>query len=118
MLVAFIITVSSRVYSLLFYSAQAINLDPSYSKAYYRRATCYLQVMKPQLSIPDFKKVLQFEPKNELIRTQMVTTQKMIRKIEFEKAIEREAEQSALGRCREIIAGEDSCIPTMPQERN
>lgn len=86
--------------------AQAIRLDPSYSKAYYRRATCYLQIIQPASSIPDFKKVLQLDPKNATVRLQMTTTLKLIRRIEFEKAIEREAEQSALERCREIIAGE------------
>lgn len=41
--------------------------------------------MKPQLAVADFKKVLALEPKNETVRGQMVATQKLIRKIEFEK---------------------------------
>lgn len=41
--------------------------------------------MKHQLAVADFKKVLSFEPRNETVRAQMVATQKMIRKIEFEK---------------------------------
>jgi len=60
-------------------------LDPRYVKAYYRRATCYMQILKPQSAILDFKKILTLEPKNESVRTQMVATQKLIRKIEFEK---------------------------------
>jgi len=50
------------------------------------RATCYMQILKFQAAVADFKKVLALEPKNELVRSQMVSTQKLIRKIEFEKA--------------------------------
>ena len=50
-----------------------------------RRATCYLQILKPQSAVSDFRKVLALEPKNETVRSQMVSTQKLIRKIEFEK---------------------------------
>lgn len=44
-----------------------------------------MQIMKPQQAVTDFKKVLTLEPHNETIRSQMVATQKLIRKIEFEK---------------------------------
>ncbi|KXN91059.1 Serine/threonine-protein phosphatase T [Leucoagaricus sp. SymC.cos] len=85
-------------------ATQAIQLDPRYVKAYYRRATCYLQTLKPQLAVADFKKILAIEPGNETVRQQMVSTQKLIRKIEFEKAIELEEEKDAVTRCLEIIA--------------
>ncbi|KAL4074176.1 phosphoprotein phosphatase [Scleroderma citrinum] len=89
-------------------ASKAIEIDPKYTKAYYRRATCYLQIAKPQIAIADFKKVLAFEPKNETVRTQLTATQKLVRKIEFEKAIEMEEEKNAVDRCLEIIA-EGSC---------
>jgi serine/threonine-protein phosphatase 5 len=41
--------------------------------------------MKHQLAVADFKKVLALEPQNEVVRGQMASTQKLIRKIEFEK---------------------------------
>ncbi|KAJ7925006.1 phosphoprotein phosphatase [Mycena leptocephala] len=85
-------------------ATQAIQLDPKYAKAYYRRATCYMQILKPQAAVTDFRKVLAIEPKNETVRGQLVATQKLIRKIEFEKAIEVEGEKSAVLRCQEIIA--------------
>lgn len=44
-----------------------------------------MQILKPQSAVADFRKVLALEPKNETIRAQMVSTQKLIRKIEFEK---------------------------------
>lgn len=84
-------------------ASQAIKLDPRYAKAYYRRATCYMQILKFQAAVADFKKVLAIEPKNELVRSQMVSTQKLIRKIEFEKAIEVEGEKNPVDRCHEII---------------
>ena len=45
-----------------------------------------MQILKFQAAVADFKKVLALEPKNDLVRSQMVSTQKLIRKIEFEKA--------------------------------
>ncbi|KAG6898180.1 hypothetical protein C0992_004167 [Termitomyces sp. T32_za158] len=85
-------------------ATQAIQLDPRYAKAFYRRATCYMQVLKYSAAVVDFKKVLVLEPKNDSVRAQLVSTQKLIRKIEFEKAIEMEEEKSPIERCREIIA--------------
>ena len=86
-----------------------------------RRAQCHLQILKPQLAIGDFKKVLEIEPHNKSVKQQLEATQKLVRKIEFEKvsrlrdlvtlrspncaqAIEREEEMSAVVRCLEIIA--------------
>ncbi|KAI0764475.1 Metallo-dependent phosphatase-like protein [Irpex lacteus] len=82
-------------------AAAAIELDPKYAKAYYRRATCYLQTLKYKQAIADFKKLLQLEPGNQLVRTQLDSTQKILRKTEFEKAIE--VEKNAVDRCLEII---------------
>ncbi|KZT08357.1 protein phosphatase 5, partial [Laetiporus sulphureus 93-53] len=82
----------------------AIQLDPNYAKAYYRRATCYLQTMRYKLAIADFRKLLALEPQNQLVRQQMDSTQKILRKAEFEKAIEMEEEASPVERCLEIIA--------------
>lgn len=69
-----------------------------------RRATCYLQIMKYKQAITDFKKVLALEPNNALVRQQMDSTTKIMRKAEFEKAIEVEEEASAVERCLAIIA--------------
>ncbi|KAI5890586.1 protein phosphatase 5 [Schizophyllum commune H4-8] len=105
-------------------ATQAATIDPKYAKAYYRRATCYLQTLRPQLAVTDFKRVLQIEPKNDTVRAQLTSTQKLIRKIEFEKAIEVEGEKSPVERCREIIA-EGGCDidkgyagPKLPQDED
>ena len=52
-----------------------------------RRALCYVQTLKPKLAVTDFKKVLSLEPNNALARQQLETTQKLIRKTEFEKVV-------------------------------
>jgi hypothetical protein len=44
-----------------------------------------MQILKPQAAVADFRKVLALEPKNETVRAQLVATQKLIRKIEFER---------------------------------
>lgn len=87
---------------------KALELDPKYVKALYRRALCYLQSLKPQLAVADFKRVLKLEPNNATARSQLETTQKLIRKVEFEKAIEMDEEQDAAERCKQIIL-EDGC---------
>lgn len=56
--------------------------------------------MKYKQAIGDFKKVLQLEPKNDLVKTQMDATQKILRKVEFEKVC-----RSPVSRCA-ILTGD------------
>jgi serine/threonine-protein phosphatase 5 len=65
---------------------------------------CHIQILKPQLAVADLKKVVALEPQNAQVRKELDSTQKLVRKIEFEKAIEVEEEKSAVERCLEIIA--------------
>lgn len=46
---------------------------------------CHLQILKPQQAVLDLKKVVALEPKNAEVKKQLESTQKMVRKIEFEK---------------------------------
>jgi len=89
-------------------ASHAIELNPKYAKAFYRRAMCHIQILKPQQAIADLKRVLALEPQNAQVRRELESTQKLVRKIEFEKAIEVEEEKSAVDRCLEMIA-EGSC---------
>lgn len=41
--------------------------------------------MQYKKAIADFKKLIQLEPNNQLVRTQLDSTQKILRKAEFEK---------------------------------
>jgi serine/threonine-protein phosphatase 5 len=72
---------------------------------------CHIQTLKPQSAIADLKRVLALEPQNAQVRKELESTQKLVRKIEFEKAIEMEEEKSAVERCLEIIAEGASALP-------
>lgn len=89
-------------------ASRAVELNPKYAKAYYRRAMCHIQILKPHHAIADLKKVLALEPQNAQVRKELESTQKLVRRIEFEKAIEVEEEKSAVDRCLEIIT-EGAC---------
>lgn len=49
------------------------------------RATCYLQTLQYKKAITDFKKVLALEPQNAVVKQQLDSTQKLLRRVEFEK---------------------------------
>lgn len=67
-------------------ATKAIELDAKYVKAYYRRAVAQLAIMRPKAAVQDFKKVIALEPGNTTAKQQLDSTQKLIRRIEFEKA--------------------------------
>jgi serine/threonine-protein phosphatase 5 len=46
---------------------------------------CNIQTLKYQAGIADLKKVLQLEPANQQVKLQLDSTQKLVRRIEFEK---------------------------------
>lgn len=66
-------------------ASKALQLNPAYSKAYYRRGLSYLSILRPTDAVPDFKKALEIEPGNKAVREQLNATVKLIRRIEFEK---------------------------------
>ncbi|KAH9811735.1 Metallo-dependent phosphatase-like protein [Melampsora americana] len=68
-------------------TSRAIDLDPKYVKAYFRRGTAHLSIMKPHLAIKDFKSCLQYDPKNLAAQTQLAATVKLVRRLDFERAI-------------------------------
>ncbi|KNZ56444.1 serine/threonine-protein phosphatase [Puccinia sorghi] len=105
--------------------ARAIDLDPKYVKAYFRRATAQLSIMKPQLAIKDFKKVIAHEliswfsfllclqcmaldPTNAAAKVQLDATMKLVRRLEFEKAIASEDEEATSQRIQKLIS-EGAC---------
>lgn len=65
--------------------AKAVELNPSYAKAFYRRGLSQLAILRPTDAVSDFKKALAIEPGNKTIRDQLSITTKLIRRIEFEK---------------------------------
>lgn len=67
-------------------ATKAIELDPRYVKAYFRRAVAQLSIMRPKAALADLKKVVALEPKNTQAKQQLDSTQKLVRRLEFEKA--------------------------------
>ncbi|KAG8909541.1 hypothetical protein FRC01_006869, partial [Tulasnella sp. 417] len=84
-------------------ATRAIELDPKYVKAYYRRALCQLSIIKPQLALADLKMVVKLDPSNKLGKAQLEATQKLIKRMQFEAAIEMGEEESSIVRCQEVI---------------
>ena len=72
-------------WSPFFLGIQDINLRVQSTAHITRRAQCHLQMLKPQLAIGDFKKVIAIEPHNKTVKQQLDATQKLVRRIEFEK---------------------------------
>mmetsp|Transcript_43168 Transcript_43168/g.115463 ORF Transcript_43168/g.115463 Transcript_43168/m.115463 type:complete len:503 (+) Transcript_43168:66-1574(+) len=71
-------------------AAEAINLDKTYIKGYYRRGTAYLALGKLKSALADFKSACVIEPANKDARAKLDECKKAIRKEQFEKAIESE----------------------------
>jgi serine/threonine-protein phosphatase 5 len=86
-------------------AARAIELDPKFVKAYFRRASANLAIMKPKAALVDLNKVspnptiprlltdkldvqvLQLDPKNVVGKAQLDATTKLLRRLQFEAAI-------------------------------
>ena len=71
----------------LTFPAKAIDLDPRFAKAYFRRASAYLSILDPKAALPDLRAIMRLEPKNATIKAQLDATTKLVRRLEFEKAI-------------------------------
>lgn len=65
--------------------AKAIEINPQYAKAYYRRGLSYLAILRPTDAVLSFKSALKIDPSNASIRSQLDATVKLVRRIEFEK---------------------------------
>lgn len=85
-------------------ATKAVSLNPDYAKAYYRRGLSHLAILRPTDAVPDFKKALSIEPGNKTVREQLSATIKLIRRIEFEKAISIGETETASARCIDLIA--------------
>ena len=66
---------------------EAIKLDPAFIKAYYRRASANMALNKLKLSLRDFKTVVKYVPRDPDARAKMSEVEKIIKKVEFEKAL-------------------------------
>jgi serine/threonine-protein phosphatase 5 len=66
---------------------KAIELDPGYVKAYYRRAMAYMPLGNYHKSVQDLRRVCQMAPNDIDAKRHLQECQKIVKKIDFEKAI-------------------------------
>lgn len=78
-------------------SNQAIQLDPLYIKAYYRRAAAYMALNKHKMALEDFKRVAELQKQlnnpDKFIYAKIKECEKLIHRLAFEKAISVEAKK-------------------------
>ncbi|KAI9032166.1 hypothetical protein DFJ74DRAFT_653493 [Hyaloraphidium curvatum] len=68
-------------------ASKAIELDPSYAKAYYRRGTVQKMLGKPREAYADFRTLLALEPHNREVLSLMKDLELEVRKLGFSEAI-------------------------------
>ncbi|KAI9374934.1 hypothetical protein BJX61DRAFT_532015 [Aspergillus egyptiacus] len=69
-------------------ATKALELDPGYVKAYWRRALANSAILNYRAAVKDFKTVLKIEPQNRDAKLKLTECEKLVRRLEFEKAIE------------------------------
>ncbi|KAF3935689.1 hypothetical protein ABW19_dt0207594 [Dactylella cylindrospora] len=69
-------------------ATKAIELNPGFVKAYYRRAIANTAILKPKEALKDFKEVVRRVPGDKDARLKLLECEKMVQKAEFLKAIE------------------------------
>ncbi|KMU90671.1 serine/threonine-protein phosphatase PP1 isozyme 3 [Coccidioides immitis H538.4] len=69
-------------------ATKAIELDPSYVKAYWRRAVANTAILNSREALKDFKTVVRKAPNDRDAKLKLAECEKLVRRIEFEKAIE------------------------------
>jgi serine/threonine-protein phosphatase 5 len=76
---------------------KAIELDPYYIKAYYRRAAAYMALNQHKAALEDFKKVAQLQEslksQDKFIYAKIKECEKLIHRLAFERAISVEAKK-------------------------
>lgn len=71
-------------------ATRAIEIDPNYAKAYYRRASAFAAMFKPKDALNDFKHLAKLRSSDSLILLKLKTCQKVVQGIRFQEAIEEE----------------------------
>lgn len=69
-------------------ATKAIEVDANHIKAYYRRAIANTAILKPKEALKDFHAVVRRAPSNKDAKQKLADCQKLLRRLEFEKAIE------------------------------
>lgn len=66
---------------------EALSIDPSFVKAYYRKATAHIELGKPKEALKDFKFVVQMVPNDPDAKAKYDMCDKEVRRIRFFEAI-------------------------------
>ncbi|KAM3072006.1 Palmitoyl-protein thioesterase 1 [Clarireedia jacksonii] len=69
-------------------ATKAIELDPNFVKAYYRRAVAYTAILKSREALKDFKTVVKKAPNDKDAKLKLAECEKIVRRVEFFRAIE------------------------------
>ncbi|KAL4919466.1 hypothetical protein BDW62DRAFT_209685 [Aspergillus aurantiobrunneus] len=69
-------------------ATKALELDPNFIKAYWRRALANSAILNYRAAVKDFKAILKLEPGNKDAKLKLIDCEKLVRRLEFEKAIE------------------------------
>ncbi|KAK5275283.1 Palmitoyl-protein thioesterase 1, partial [Exophiala xenobiotica] len=69
-------------------ATKAIELDKDYIKAYWRRAIANTAILSSQDALRDFKTVVRKEPNNKEAKLKLAECEKLVKKIQFLRAIE------------------------------
>ncbi|CAD5112205.1 DgyrCDS1439 [Dimorphilus gyrociliatus] len=75
-------------------ASKALELDPKYIKAYYRRASANMALGKFKLALKDFEAVSNAKPNDRDAKAKYKECDKIVKRIAFEKAISVEEKQS------------------------
>ncbi|KAH0548111.1 Palmitoyl-protein thioesterase 1, partial [Trichoglossum hirsutum] len=90
-------------------ATRAIELDPSYVKAYYRRAIANAAILSYKEALKDFKTVVRKAPHDKDAKLKLGECEKIVRRAEFLKAIEvGDAPSAAEGLDLDAIVIDDS----------
>ena len=68
-------------------ASKAIEIDPGFVKAYYRRASANFQLSKPEKALKDFAAVHKAKPKSKDAAKKFKECEKLVNKMRFERAI-------------------------------
>ena len=76
-------------------ATKAIELNPNFVKAYYRRALANTAILKPKNALTDFRTCVRLDPTNRDAKLKLAECQKIVRQLDFFAAIEVGDEPSA-----------------------
>ncbi|KAJ2017077.1 Serine/threonine-protein phosphatase 5, partial [Coemansia sp. S610] len=96
----------------------AIDLDPNFIKAYYRRATALSFMGKLKEARADYREVMRRAPKDAVAVKKYTECDKLYRRIQFEKAIDSDADRKRVADSVDLTKfplPEDYAGPRMPK---